>query len=127
MQGSLFPDPVDVDHQVRRGNLLDVDDLVALEDRQVHRLAGSAREFLEHRSRRPRKVEFGDDRAGQANQAIAEAIAFGRRILLHQPMLLEGRQQPEGRGLVNFQPASQVRNPHLRLAAEQLEDLKRSI
>ena len=127
MQRRLLPNPVDVDHQVRCGDLVDVHHLVALENRVVDRLPGPGVKFLQHGSRGAGEIELDDDGAGQPDEAVPEAVFLSGRVLLHQPVLLERRQQPEHCRLVDLEPASQVGDSHLRLAAEQPQDLERPV
>ena len=123
MEWRLFADPVDVDDQVGRRDLVDVHYLAPLEDRQVDGLAGAQREFLKYRAGDPGEVELGNNRARQAHQAVAKTVLLGAGVLLDQTMLLERGQKAKDGRLVHLEPASQVRNPHFWLAAQELQDL----
>jgi len=50
VQRRLFADPVDIDDDVGRRDLVDVDHLVSLEDGEVDRFAGAQGELFEHRA-----------------------------------------------------------------------------
>ena len=89
---------------------------------QVDRLAGLGGEVLAQRPRLLDHVEAGAGRAGEAQQAHAEAVLAASLDLLDEAVLLERGDQPERRTLVHRERRRDLGDAALAGAREDLED-----
>ena len=100
-------------HDLRRIDLVDVDEVEPLGDREIRRLGRVTRELLEDRARAAdERVDVGT--GGDAQERVAEAVALAHRVALDQAVRIERRQQAPGGAAVE----------HARLG--QLDDGRRA-
>ena len=113
------PGPVADRDEVRAIGLGDGQQRLAVEDADAGRLVRQARQPLELGHRDAAQVERPFGALGQADDDEAEPVLAGLIVLLDQAALLERRQQPRGRRLVEARAAGRARSRRLRPASRR--------
>ena len=127
VQRDVLADPV-VRLQGRgAGDLVEVERGGLGADGDVDRLSGVGGELPADRSGLGHQVQARGGGAGQAQVADAEPVTAAVAVLLDEAVRLEGRQQPERRGLVDAELARDLGDAGLAVTGEQLEDGQRAV
>ena len=90
------------------GDLLHAHRFVAVPDHQGAGFAGLFGEFTQHRVGHAAFLEFREQRAGNGDQAQAQAETARFRVPFHQVLLLEGGQDPGHGALVQADPVGDL-------------------
>ena len=107
-----------------RLHCVDVADLIALEDAEVDGLAGLDGELLHHGAGLFPHVQGSDNCQAHFNQRGAGDIGAGDRLLLHETVVGEHREQSVRRRVGNAEVFAGVGEPHPGLLAEQQKQKK---
>ena len=121
MQRRAAPDPAHAHDRARARDLVDVDDRVAGEHAEVHRLARPLGEVLQDRVGGPDEVETRHRRPGQPDETEAEAVLLGHRIAFDETSFGERGDQSRGRGLVDVEEPSELGHAERARLGDQLQ------
>ena len=115
-------DPARHHDHLRRRDLVDVDHVEPVADREVRRLGRHRRQVLELGSRLAHHREPVDRRRGEADHPGADPEALGRGVALDQPAGRDRAQQPRRGRRVHVEAPSDVGDGQtVRALAQQIE------
>ena len=109
--------PVADRDEVRAVGLGDGQQRIAVEDAEPGRLVGQSGEALQLRHRDAAEVEGPLGPLGEADDDEPEAVLAGLVVLLDEAALLERREQPRRRRLVEPEPAGELGDTGLALGS----------
>ena len=110
---------------VRRPNQLTL--TIAVEHVERHRLAGGFGQAFANRTRHRAEVELACDHARELWEAAAEPVLGSPRVAFDEGMPLQGAEQPERGGSMDFELARDLRSRPPAFSREEVEDRDRPV